>query len=70
MDLCLEAKRRPGLRVTMRWYKYEGLNLEGMPMADRGVEREEGEEDTDGTETATDDSLSGEDNVVNITSVT
>ena len=21
MDLCLEAKRRPGLRVTMRWYK-------------------------------------------------
>ena len=39
-------------------------------MADRGVEREEGGEDTDGTETATDDSLSGEDNVVNITSVT
>ena len=38
-----------------------------MRTAAREEEQAEGEKETDRTETATDDSLSGEDNVVNIT---
>ena len=33
MDLCLAAKRRPGLRVTIRWCEQEGLDLEGIWIA-------------------------------------
>ena len=55
MDLCLAAKRRPGTRVEMWWWEQKGLDLEGMWTAAREAEGTEGEEDTDGTETATDD---------------
>ena len=33
MELCLEAKRRPGPKVTMRWWEQEGLDLEGIETA-------------------------------------
>ena len=33
MELCLAAERRPGKRVEMRWWKQEGLDLEGMRTA-------------------------------------
>ena len=49
MELCLEVKRRPGTRVTMRWWEQEDLDLEGMRTAYRETDRTEGEEDTDGT---------------------
>ena len=55
IDLCLEAKQRPGPRVKIRWWEHEGLDLEGMRTAAREAEQTEGEEDTDGTETATED---------------
>ena len=55
MDLCLAAKRRPGPRVEMRWREQEGLDLEGMRAAAREAEETEGEEETDGTETVTND---------------
>ena len=51
VELCLEAKRSPGPRVTTRWWEQEVLYLEGMQMA----EQKEGEEDTESTETATGD---------------
>ena len=52
MDLCLAAKRRPGPRVTMRWWKQEGLDFEGMWKLAWKTERTEEEEEKDGTETA------------------
>ena len=55
MDLCLVAKRRPSPRVEMRWWKQEGLDLEGMWTAAREAEQTEGEEETDRMETTTDD---------------
>ena len=55
MDLCLAVKRRPGPRVAMRWWEQEGMYLEGMQTASREADQMEGEEDTDGTETMTDD---------------
>ena len=55
MDLCLAAKRRTGPIVKMWWWEQEGLYLEGMRTESREAERSEGEEDTDGTETVTDD---------------
>ena len=55
MDLCLVAKRRPGPRAETRWWDQEGLDLEGMRTAAWEAEQSEGEEETDGTETATDD---------------
>ena len=30
MDLCLAAARRPGARVSKRWWEQEGLDLEGI----------------------------------------
>ena len=54
MDLCLAAKRSPGPRVSMRWWEQEGLDLEGVRMATREAEQTEREEDTDGTDIATD----------------
>ena len=53
MDLCLAAKQRPGPRVEMRWWKQEGLDLEGMRTAALEAERTEGGEETDGIKTAT-----------------
>ena len=53
IDICLAAKRRPGPRVAMRWWEQEGLDFEGMGRADQEAEQMEGEEETDGTETAT-----------------
>ena len=53
VDLCLVAKLSPGPRVTMRWLEQESLDLEGIRAAAQEAERMEGEEDTDGTETAT-----------------
>ena len=35
MDLYLAAKRRPGPRVAKKWWKDEGLDLEGMRTAAR-----------------------------------
>ena len=61
MYLCLAAKRRLGPRVAMWWWEQEGLDLEGMRTAAREAE------ETDRTETATENYLSGKDNVVNIT---
>ena len=55
IDLCLAAKRRTGPRVKMQWWEQEGMDLERMQTADQEAERMEGEEKTDGTETATDD---------------
>ena len=49
MDLCLEAKRKPGPIVTMQWWEQEGLDLEGMRTSAWGAERTEWEENTDGT---------------------
>ena len=51
MDLCLAAAWRMGSKVANRWWDQDGLDLEGMPKADREAERTEWEEDTDGTET-------------------
>ena len=53
-ELYLAAKRRPGTRVSMWWWEQEGLDLEGMRMAAQEAEQMEGEEETDGTDTATD----------------
>ena len=53
MDLCLVAKRRQGPRAVMQWWEQEGMDLEGMCLADHEADRTEEEEDTDGTETAT-----------------
>ena len=50
MDLCLAAKRRPGPRVTMRWWEQEGLDLQGMRTSAQESDRME--EETDRTETA------------------
>ena len=55
MDLCLVANRRLRPRVKMGWWEQDGLDLEGMRTAAREEEQTEGEEETDGTETATDD---------------
>ena len=54
MHLYLSEKRRPGPRVTMRWWEQEGLDLEGMRTESQEAERTEGEDEAeDGTETAT-----------------
>ena len=55
MDLCMVVKRRPGPRLTMRWWEQEVLDLEGMQTAAQEEEQTEGEEEMDVTETATDD---------------
>ena len=39
MDLCLAAKRSPGPRVEMRWWKQEGLYLDRMWTAAREAEK-------------------------------
>ena len=53
MDLSLEAKRRPGPRVIMRWWEHEGLDLEGMRTAAQGTDWTEGGEETYITEIMT-----------------
>ena len=55
IDLCLAEKRRPGTRVSMRWWEQEGMDLEGMRKAAQEADKMEGEEDTDGADTATKD---------------
>ena len=40
--------------MTKRLWEQDGLDVEGIRMADREAERMEGEEDTDETETETD----------------
>ena len=30
LDVCLEAERRPGLQVPMRWYEQAGMDLTGL----------------------------------------
>ena len=54
MNLCMEANRRPGLIVEMRWWEHEGLDLEGIRTVAREAEQTEGEEETYGMETVTD----------------
>ena len=49
MDLCLAAERRPGSRVTNRWWEQDGLDAEGVRTVDWEAERMEGEDDTDRT---------------------
>ena len=34
LELCLEAKHRPLLRLPKRWWEQEGFNLTGMWEAD------------------------------------
>ena len=53
MDLCIAEKRRPGPRLAMRWWEQEGMDLEGMRTTASEADYMEGEEYTDGTETAT-----------------
>ena len=53
-ELYLAAKRRPGTRVSIWWWEQEGLDLEEMRTAAQEAEQMEGEEETDGTDTATD----------------
>ena len=55
MDLCLAAERHTGSLVAKWWWEQEGLDLEGMRMAAWEVEREEEEEETDGTAMNTDE---------------
>ena len=43
MDLYMAEKRRPGPRVTKRWWEQEGLDLVGMRTANWEVEQAEGE---------------------------
>ena len=38
MDLCIEAARRSGARISKRWWENEGLYLEGIWEAVRVVE--------------------------------
>ena len=52
--LYLVAEQRPGSRVTKRLWEQDGLDVEGIRMADREAERMEWEEETDETETETD----------------
>ena len=59
IDICLAAKQRPGPGVAIQWWEQEGLYLEGM--------RTEGVEETESTDTATYNYLSGEDTVVTTT---
>ena len=54
IDLCLAEKWKLGPRVSMWWWEQEGLDLEGMRTAAQEAEQMEGEEETDGTDTATD----------------
>ena len=44
----------PGSKVTKRCWEQDGLDLEGMQAAARGVERTEGGDETDMIETDTD----------------
>ena len=30
IDLCIEAERIPGPRVSMRWWEQEGVDVEGV----------------------------------------
>ena len=53
MDLCLAAERRPGPRVSKRWWEQDGVDVEGMQTAAEEAEWTEGEEETDETETET-----------------
>ena len=53
VDLYLAAKRRPGPRVTMRFWEQEGLDLEGMRTAAQGTDWTEGGEETYITEIMT-----------------
>ena len=54
MDLCLAVKQMQGPRVAIWWWEHDDIDLEGMRMTAQTTERTEGEEETDGTETATD----------------
>ena len=55
MGLCLATKRRPGIRVAMRWWEKEVWDLEGMRTEAREAEHTEGSEERDRTETTTED---------------
>ena len=59
MDLCLEAKRHPGTRVSKRWWDQEVLDLVGMWTVYQEAELEEREGEADGEETETDDYVGG-----------
>ena len=54
MDLCLAAERRPGPKISKRWWEQDRLDVNGMRTAAREAERTEGEEEMDGTKTETD----------------
>ena len=54
MELFLSEERRPGTRVSMRWWDQEGLDVEGMRTAYYESEQTEGEDETGGTATNTD----------------
>ena len=41
-DLCLEAERRLGSRLSKRWWEKDGLELEGIQTVYQEVERKEG----------------------------
>ena len=50
MDLCMVSDRRPGSRVTKRWWDQDGMDVEGIWTKNREEEWMEGEEETYGTE--------------------
>ena len=54
MELFLSEERRPGTRVSMRWWDQEGLDVEGMRTEYYESELTEGEDETGGTATNTD----------------
>ena len=51
MDLCLAAEQRPGPWVSTRCWEQDGVDVEGMRMADREAGRTEGGEKMYGEET-------------------
>ena len=51
MYLCHAAEWRPGPWVSRRRWEQEGVDVEGMRMADQEEERTDKEEDMDGTAT-------------------
>ena len=54
MELCLGEERRPGSSVTKWWWDQDGLDVKEMRTAAWEVERTEGGEETDRTETEMD----------------
>ena len=44
MDLCEQSERRPGARVSRRWWEQDGLYLEGANKISAAAAESDGEE--------------------------